>query len=352
MVNVTSMIFLVEVASAEVRGKLIGFCQIAYFVGVISESILTVSFSSYRTLSYYTAAFSFLYFISAYWLMETPHYLISVSKLNQARRNLRHVRLGYPESAIDEEFDKLQKYIKEEKFRKDETRWLEFIMSESIRKPVITCLLIYFFTSANGVNTLTVDTTLANPDVGFVPLYYYPLIGQLIQLVVSLCIALYIDRYPRRRIYFTGSCLIAIVMTFCAITNYRWKEHNDSVSKWLFLIGNIFTMIVHSASTQPLGSALRSEILPQGITSLGGSLAIIAQAVASAISFQLYYLIGNNFSLYYLYVIFSINSWILCIIVYFRLPESRGKLLADLHSNNEQEVGLPLNAPIANHDYS
>lgn len=53
-----------------------------------------------------------------FWVLETPSFLASVSKLNQAKINLRYIRRGYQQNEINAEFDKLKTYIEDENFRK------------------------------------------------------------------------------------------------------------------------------------------------------------------------------------------------------------------------------------------
>lgn len=131
---------------------------------------------------------------------------------------------------------------------------------------------------------------------------------------------------------------MSITMAFDALTDYWWIEHDVVLAKWLFLSGNILTNIIHNGCTLPMSGTLKSEILPQAVKGIGGSLSIIAHATAIIMGYQLYHFVSNNFPLYYLYVIFSIDSLILCILVYFRLPEGRGKTLADLQANFKNKL--------------
>lgn len=331
LVTTTSLIYIGEIASPEARGKLTSICHTFLTVGTLSQCFITILFSSYHSLSYWNTALSSLYFLSMVFLMETPNYLVSVSKPKQAKENLNHIRSGYTQNEVNVEFEKLQQYIEEENYRKHQTSWLTFIKSKAIRKPLIIIIVLNFLSSAIGRSVISSYITLIYPRDIFIPVQFYPLIGELIQLVVSVFTVFYIDRFSRRSIFMVGSGIMAVTMLLCAFTNYEWVTYNDNISKWLFLFGNVFSGMISNGFIHPVRNAVQSEILPQTVKGFGGSLSIIFMAFGNVMSFQLYRLIKDTFGLYFLYLIFSVNSAILGIFLYLCLPEGRGKYLAEIN---------------------
>lgn len=337
LVNSTALTSIGEIASPEIRGQLIGMYQIILYAGSIFPSIISVIFSSYKSLVWSITMFSIMSIISMLWVSETPSFLVTVSKIEQAKNNLRCIRQGYHENEIDTEFEKLKKYIEEEKESKRELNWLKFLKTKAIRKPLLIGILLNFFAMSVGSLLIRSYITVIFPSNEFVPKTYYPLLNQLVSLMIAFSTTFYIEKFPRRTIFLFGAAATTITNAICAFTNYQYIENqSEHVLQWIFLLGNILTEICFDASIQPMNSAVKSELFPQAVKGFCGSLASISQASSIILTFQLYALMRDYFHIYFMYVILSINSFILCLIIYFLLPEGRGAALPDLQMKFKQ----------------
>lgn len=296
----------------------------------MSQCLTGIVFSSRCALSYCGLVFSSLFFVTIFWLIETPNYLLSVSKQEQAKENLKRIRPGYAENDIDKEFDQLHKHIAQELLFKGQTNWLRFVTCSAIRKPLITATLVNLLIIMTGRFVITPYVTVIYPNDGFVPSQYFPLIGEIILVLVTFFSAFYIDRLPRRTLLTIGNSLLVVITASCAYTHFKWTEHDDKISKSLFLGGNILCTIIFNSCVVPVRNATQAEILPQAVKRFGESLAIFIQAAGQILLYQLYRVLNDYFALYYLYVILSANMLILGILLHFRLPEGREKMLADM----------------------
>lgn len=330
LVNATSLISIGEIASPEVRGKVTSLYQISMYIGMITPSVITVLSSSYYVLSYGITILSLLCLISMYWAKETPNYLISISKDDEAKNILKQIRLGYSEDDISYEFEKLKNYIDDEKKRKKELSWITFLKSKSIAQPLAVCVLLNFFSMFIGNILLAAYITAIFPENEYFSKKYYPLILQLLQLSLSMCAPFYIERFSRRSIFMTGAALMSITNAVCAATDFYYREFQVHVLELIFVAVNLLQALLFNGSVQPMNSALKSELLPQTIKGLGGALGVISQALAGIMSYQSYDFMTENAGLYGIYIMFSINSLILCSLVFFFLPEGRGKFLPDV----------------------
>ncbi|XP_065207295.1 glucose transporter GlcP-like [Planococcus citri] len=339
MIYATSLVAIGEVASPEIRGQLLSIGLICINIGLLLPSIMSVIFASYRVLSWGITIFTGISLLSMFWMTETPSHLVSVSKLKQAKSILHNIRKGYKKHEINEEFEELKKYIEDEKTRRNELSWLKFLNTKSIRKPLITGILLNVFSILTGSVLIKIYITAIIPFNDFVPKKFYPLIIQSCLLCIAFSTTFYIDKFPRRIIFLFGASTMAIVNAICALANYvATMDQNQHVFKWIFILGNMLSVICYGAAIQPVNSALKAELYPQAMKGFCGSLTIISQALSFIIAFQLYNLIRSYCHLSLLYVIFSINSLILCSIIYYFLPESRGESLVDLQKKFNEEI--------------
>lgn len=281
--------------------------------------------------------FSLITLLSMIIATETPSFLISISKFDQARENLQKVRQGCPINETETEFEALKQYIEDEKTSKDQLNWLSFIKLKSTRGPLLASVLIKFFTTGTGRNLITTYVTTIFPANEFVPKKYYPLIMQVIILFINIGTTFYIEKFPRRSIFIFGAIAITISNSLAALFDYFHVESRIETFKWLFVLGNVSYLIFFNGMVQPINSTIKSELFPQAIKGLGGSLTILSQAASTLISYQLYHFINKYLYLYDMYVVLAINSLILCVIVYFMLPESRGSSLVDVQRQYQQQ---------------
>lgn len=263
--------------------------------------------------------------------METPDYLVNRMKYEEAKNVLKQIRLGYTENDLNTEFEKTRRYIDDERSQK-QLNWFTFFQSQSIAKPLTTCIVLNFFSMSIGTILMDVHDTSTLPESEFEFFFekYYSIVTHVLQLVVTICTTFYIDKLPRRSIFAFGAVLMAATNALCVETNFYYTEFKDEIFKWLFAGANLLLIVVYSSSIGPMNNVLISELLPQTVRGLGAALGVMAQAIASVISYQLYNLIAKNSDVYNLHIIFTTNSLILCFFVLFVLPESRGKFLSDV----------------------
>ncbi|XP_065217976.1 uncharacterized protein LOC135843866 isoform X2 [Planococcus citri] len=322
-----------ETASPAIRGQLSSVSQIFLTIGVILPAVISVIFSSYKILAWIVTLLSFLSLLSMVMVSETPNFLISTSKFDQAREKLEILRRGCPVDEIDSEFEDLKKYIENENARRDQLNWLTFLKLKSTRGPILTAILIKFFTTGTGRSLITTYVTTIYPANEFVPKKYYPLIMQIIILLINVFTAFYIEKFPRRAIIIFGAIAITYSNSFSALVNYIHSKNQSEIFNGLFLLGNVLYLIFFNGMVQPINSTIKTELFPQAVKGFGGSVTIVSQAVSTLISYQTYYFITKYFYLYDMYVVLAINSLVLAAIVYFLLPESRGSTLVDVQMN-------------------
>ena len=331
LINGTSLISVGEISSAEIRGKLASLYSIFMNIGLIVPSIISVTFNSYNSLTWSVTLLSFLALLSTYWATETPSYLISALKLSQAKDNLQQIRQGYQESEINSEYEKLKQYIEEERIRKSSSNLLEFLKSKSIRNPMLTGILLNLLAVSSGSLLIRAYITVIIPSIDTIPRNYYPLAGQILTLSVSAITTLYIENFPRRVIFLFGAATMTLVNAFCVASYYFTTEyhHIKRIFEYLFLLGNILILVFYGGAIQPMTNTLNSEFYPQAVKGLCGSLATMSQGLSLMLSFQMYNFISDHFNIYLIYVICSIDSFMLYVVVYFFLQEARGALLSD-----------------------
>lgn len=331
--NASSVITIGEIASPDARGKLVVLRNICVDIGTVFQSIISIAFSSYRILIYSSCLLSVLSCLSSLWLIETPHHLIRESKYEKARRNLMYCLPGYRNCDIDREFEKIKEYIEAEKKRKSEINWLQFVRTKSIRNPLATAMLLVFFQTLIGTQVVTAYITLIIPNDTPISKKFYPLIMAMVVFPSRFFTVFCIDKFPRRKLCMAAGFTVCIIHMSNAFSYYFYNTLNWQMFFWIFASGNVLVKALVSSTVSPLSNIMKSEIFPQTVKGLGGSLCLLSNSSGNFIGYQLFETV-KHFGLHYMYTFNALACLMFILVVYLRLPEGKSKTLIDIQKNN------------------
>lgn len=301
-------------------------------IGELSEGLLTVLFESYDILSYITTALAFLFFPTTYWIVESPNYLISLGKYDDAKHMLYKLRSDLPEEKILEEYKCLQEVINVEKSKSSETGWFQILNSRSVRKSLICAVLLNLLVLTHGCTIILLYASIILPSNDYISSSFYPLILSATQLLSSVISTVFIEKYPRRCLFIFGGISIFFVQSFNCVTEYLRFNTSDyqELWKWCFLAGNVIYWVIHNALIVPLNGTIRTEIFPISISGIGSAICLLCQALSTIYCYQLHNVLVFNFGLWATYLSFAFHAIVTVMVVYLLLPEMRGKSLAQM----------------------
>ena len=330
-----------EICSPEYRGIFVGLQKIITTFGRIIEGSLAIFSNSYNVTVYATTVLSLLFFPSIPWITESPYYLMGVSKCEETKRVLQRIRKGRSEEEIAAEYESLKRFVEKDKSSRCELNWMQNLAAPSSRKPLLCCIFLSVLIVSNGTNVMNLYATIIFPPTKYFSSSSYPLILSMIQLASSMLTVLFIDALPRRHLYMLSAFLSFLLQSANGFIYYEYSTaedpHQRGILKWSFLGGVLMFWVLSNAMLQPLSMVLKSEILPLGIRGLGNSVCAICQAIANVLCFQVFAYVQAHFGTALNFAVFSLNSLLMVIVVYFMVPETRGKTLTEVHTTANSE---------------
>ncbi|XP_065207305.1 facilitated trehalose transporter Tret1-2 homolog [Planococcus citri] len=337
LLHSVALMLIGEIASPRLRGTYVGMYQVCSYTGTLFESIVAVIFPSYRILAYATTALGLIYFALFWWLEESPSYLLSTGKDSLGFQVLRHIRPDSTESELNEEFDSMKRSINAEKERKNTSNFMQFLFSPVNRNCLLLMITMHFFACFTGSAPLSSYVTLILPKNNYVEKKFYPLISVSLKISSAMGVSFILDKLPRKVLYVSVTILVFVVQMangFLSLFRTLFGSNWDIA----YIIGNYVFLLIWASFLEPINDLVRSEILPQNIKGFGSSLCVMSMAASKALSYTLFETISINMGMSWNYWIFAINSLITAFVVYFALPESRGKSLADIQHKMSNDV--------------
>lgn len=313
--------YISEIAPKEKRGRLVALYQFNIVFGILMAYFSNYLLSDFgaepwRWMIGVEAIPAFIYGLSVFFVPESPRWLLSRSKVQEAKIVLEKIDPGLNTKV---ELDRIKK-LSGQKISS------ENIFMKKYRFPLILAFLIAFFNQLSGINAF---------------LYYAPRIFEsaglaqdsallssigigVVNLIFTLIGMAMIDKLGRKNLVFIGSIGYIISLTAVSLV---FLLGLDSIWVPIFLFLFIAS---HAIGQGTVIWVFISEIFPNHLRGSGQAFGssihwVLAAIVPSTIPF-LFSSIGPG----YVFAFFGFMMVLQLLFVIFMMPETKGRSLEDL----------------------
>jgi SP family galactose:H+ symporter-like MFS transporter len=300
-----SPMYIAELVPAKVRGALVAVNMLAITTGIVVAYLVDYAFSGIQGWRYMfgLAAIPSVALVIGMWrLPDSPRWLISKSKMEQARRVLKRVRTA---SEVGPKITDIQQSME-----KQGHGGVAGLFQPSLRMPLFVGLGLAVFQQITGINTV---------------IYYPPTIFQFVGITTA------------------GPAILA----GAGLTMVMWCLHVlaifllDRVGRRPLLLlgvaGQTIGLVIYVAcfafGLGPIFWLLISEIYPLKIRSAAMSAATVANwgmnLVVAATFLTLVAVLGHAVT-FWLYGVIAVAAWVF---IYRLVPETKGKSLEQIEAH-------------------
>jgi SP family arabinose:H+ symporter-like MFS transporter len=338
MASVVSPMYIAEFAPASKRGQMIAYYQLAITVGIllayfsnafvvavskdhISNSVLNWLFSeqSWRAMFLIMCAPSILFLAALFKLPESPRWLVSVNRNDEARNILNTIRTH------DEAGKELNEIVSAR--NKNESSSL-FPISKAIRIPLLIGIVLAVLQQFSGINAIIyygprIFETAGIPSSN--ALAFQVIIGA-INLVFTMIAIKYADKYGRKSLLKYGLSGIILSLLLCGVLFYT-----NNTQGYLLLVLIMVYIACFAFSLGPVTWIIINEIFPTNIRVKAVSLCTLALWIAV-------WMVGQFFPwllekagaaiTFWAFAVFSIVNLIFSLTV---VKETNGKTLEEMN---------------------
>jgi len=284
----TVSVYIVEIATTDMRGFLGCFVQFLGSVGVL------ITFCIGAVLNWWQLALVHLGmvapFVVAMWFIpESPRWLIMKGNEWAAEESLKWLR-GRGAEALDREIEKIKKEIA---IRKRERNSITLLLSPQVFKPFAICLAMMFFLQMSGFNVMvfycvtifqtagsTIDPNVSSIIVGvvllvscFVALGVVSQLGRKVILVLSI-FGMSVCHMSLGACFYLKEQSDAALSDLTNTTEVTLVEPASSVLGWLPLVSVIGFLFLGNIGYGTLIWVVTAELLPPRVRAMANSFII------------------------------------------------------------------------------
>lgn len=324
MAAVISPMYISEISPAHVRGRLVSLYQLAITLGILlafmSNFLLADSGAdAWRWMFSVQAIPAMLFFVALFVVPESPRWLISKNRIEDARHVLTKIGgqvYGDKELAsIRESFNTHREQVK-----------LSVLLEKRYFLPVTLGLLVAVFSQVTGYNSLLYYAPLIFKNAGLETgdaLFQTLAIG-IINCVFTFVAIVTIDKVGRRLLLLSGSFLMTVCWALIAFT------FNPNADGYLLLGIILIFCAVYAATIGPVTWTYIAEIFPNKIRALGISVATLSLWIACFVTSFTFPVLAKAAGESGTFLIYGGLCLIYFLFIFFRLPETKGKPLETL----------------------
>lgn len=317
--------YLGEIASDFIRGSIGTLLTVMAKLGILFVYAIG-PYVSVSALAWVLFALPLIFIAVFVWLPESPYYLVDKEEMDKAKSSLQWLRGN---NQIDSELEQMKTAIVKARANKGTFKEL---LSPSNRVSLIIVLGLGACQQLCGSQAVIAYAQSFFEEVGSdLGSSESSIILAVVQLVTAAFSSSIVDRWGRRPLLLISTSGSAICTAI--IGTYFYLVHLEIDMKPYSIIPMIVIMIFIISYTIGLATvpfAILGEIFPTNVKAVA---AAVYTMFASAVGFgviKLYQVVSDDFGIFYTFWGFAVCSLLFVIFVWYLIPETKGKPLAQI----------------------
>jgi len=328
--------FLGEIADTKVRGLFGSFFQFTLVIAILVAQVCGLGLSTesgWKWLLIVSGLLGGLQLAMAPFLLETPKFLFSKGKLDEAADVLKKLR-GYDDAAAQAELEE----IRLASSSVPSPSLGQLLVDKRLRRPLIISVVLMYIQQLSGINAVFFFSTSFFTDAGIKDSNAGTcLIGAINVLSTGVAVVL-VERAGRRRLL-TWGCIgmlfSAVLLTVCLVVKQHASEHNQKSLGYLSILFVMIFVSFFELGPGPIPWAIGGEIFPEAPRATAMSFCAannwFANTLIALFFNSVQKALGN-----YSFVPFAVVLAVGTVFVIKYVPETKGRTLAEIQAEFAQ----------------
>lgn len=328
----TLPVYLSEISSPKIRGKIMNMFQIAAYFGIFIEYCIGPYFS-YTNLTLITAIFPALFTVLFSLQPESPYFLVMMGKEKEAAQSLALLRSKQVHDVRDE-MEEIINSVKKE--MENEVSWKSLIARPEDRRALVLALLVGGVGVLSGITAILSYATdlFSRVSPTFLSPHALTISMGFVMFLSSCCSSGFIDMAGRRPILLIST--LGCAFSTLSISVYCFLNDKADFDVSTFSIAAPLSAIMYCAfftfGLDPVTAAYTSELFPSNTRGTAASFCSLVNPVWSFLTMKCYQTLTDTFGVYFNYLLYSLFSLLGATVMYFAAIETKGKSLAEVQT--------------------
>ena len=335
MASVMTPLYLAETATIEARGAVVAIYQLALTIGIVcsySVNYLLIEHHAWRAMFASSALPALLLSIGILFMPESPRWLCSVGRHDDAVKALRKLRKS---QSIEHELQDIEQTLANEPKKGN---WL-LLFKKPLLPVLMLGMVLFCLQQLSGINVViyfapeifknlglnsTVGQILATMGIGLVNL--------LVTVIAILCV----DKVGRRKLLlfgFSGTCVSLLALCLFSLNHVAWLPYLSVICLTIY----IFSFAI---SVGPIPHISMAEIFPLHVRGAGMGLSSMSNWTFNTVVIFSFPLLQGMFGIEYTFALYAAICFFGLIYTYFYMPETKNLSLEQIE--NYIMAGKPL----------
>jgi sugar porter (SP) family MFS transporter len=327
--------YISESAPTDVRGSLSSLFQLAITLGILIAYLVNAAFAPSEDWRWPVGlAFvpALVLFAGMYFLPETPRWLVSKDRDDEARRVLSHTRT---EEEIEQELQEIRQTEDEEA----EQAGYGELLAPWVRPVLIVGIGLAVFQQFVGINTVIyyAPTIIKSTGLANVASVLATVGIGVVNVAMTVVAILVIDRVGRKPLLLVG--LAGMTVSLVILGAAFALSGLSGIVSWVTLAGLMLYIASFAVSFGPLLWVMLPEIFPLNVRGTGTGVSALSNWGANFIVAQAFLplvaLIGRS-TVFWILAVICIAA---ALFIHFLVPETRGRSLEQIEEDLRDRVG-------------
>ncbi|KAE9537006.1 hypothetical protein AGLY_006813 [Aphis glycines] len=331
--------FMAEISADRARGRF-------NLIVVLSDSLgMVVALSAgprvgYTVMNGLSLAAALAFLVAVFRVPETAHYLLSKSRLNEARSALRWYRPRSTTADNNRRLNCITAAVRDD--MRDPGTYRELFADDGNRAAVLLVAGACFAQRAGGVGCVLAYSTTTMPADGPVRPGDVAVVFAVVRLACTVAAVPLIDVYGRRPLLVGSHLALAAVTAAYALCLMPYNNNNDddddnnhlsADNNWGPSVCVVLFSVAYSMGAGIVPGALVGEMFPANVKSRAVTVVAVVSSLGSFVINKAYLPVGDAFGAYVMFFVFcAVNaSWTL--LAYLFLFETKGMSLSAIQDH-------------------
>lgn len=339
LASAISPVYIAEIAPAATRGRLVSVNQLTIVIGILLAQIVNLLIADkvdpgasdqailnswngqwgWRWMFWAELAPALLFFILAFFIPESPRFLLKKGDSNEARRIL--TRIGGAAYAQQEEANINESFTE----HSSRINWSK-LRSKKIRPILIIGIVLAAFQQWCGINVIFnyAEEVFTSAGYSLNDMLFNIVITGTVNLIFTLLAMRVVDSWGRRKLLLTGSLGLAVIYLTMGICFFFELKGLAILSLVLLAIAT------YAMTLAPVTWVVLSEIFPNSIRGAAMAIATMSLWIASFVLTYTFPILNkwlNASGTFWLYAFICITGFLF---ILKKLPETKGKSLEEI----------------------